>query len=57
MVQLTREQQLLVCAHALLDPRTMSRYVAGHRIQPLTRERIERTLVQLGFALAAKESK
>lgn len=39
-----------VAITALVDRRTLRKYLTGRRVQPMTRVRIERALEELGYA-------
>lgn len=42
-----------VAVHAEVDPRSVEAYLDGKALRPMTRMRIERALLALGYAKAA----
>lgn len=56
MTEVSRESQLMICARALVDIRTVERFLHGEKVRPITVERITRAARELGIALPSPKA-
>lgn len=55
-IALTPHQQRAVSVEASVHPSSVVRYFLGDRLQPMTRERIEKALVKLGHGALVRKA-
>lgn len=48
--ELTQQAFLRIVAESMIDARTITRYLTGLKVRPISRIKINRALIQLGLA-------